>query len=119
MLVSGKDERNISVALDLLQMKMIVNALRLLTTRQLVETSIKLQRDGFKVTGDDILAATLGFSSVFGQFVDGMITVEQLAKEQAQAQVQPQEPTSGDIQPDTAVDDEEVAKETKKTDWVN
>ena len=73
MLITSIDSRNIIVAIDLIQAKALVEALRTLQVDQLVQAAESMYaKGGFNVTGFDVQAATNSMCAVVGFFTDNL-----------------------------------------------
>jgi hypothetical protein len=75
VIVTGMDQRNIALAADLLQAKMVVAVLRMAATfpiyrRLLVDAAELVNRDGFRLTGEDVRVACENWGNILGHRTD-------------------------------------------------
>jgi len=94
LIVSGIDNRNIAVTLDIVQAKLLVELLRLPDWPDAVRSSNAVQKDGFVVLATDADAARSSFVAVLGQYLRGIVHVSKL-QEPA-----PTEPSGDDVPPE-------------------
>lgn len=91
MVVTGIDENNILVAINVLQAKLLVEAVRRLPIEVCIEASNKVNEQGFEFLGIDVMAAALAFSSVMKLYTDTIRvkSKEELEKLKNDSKIQP------------------------------
>lgn len=103
MLITGMDDRNVIVAIDLKQAKELVEALRTLKVSQFVEATEVMYKAGFNTTGFDVQAAVNSFCSVVG-FITDRIIYREVPLPTPKEDAKPPEPVSDEPKvPETKV----------------
>jgi hypothetical protein len=95
VIISGRDDKNVAVVLDLMQAKLIVECLRQLTQADLVRAAENTHKDGFELLANDALYAAGSFVSIVGYVTDKIQSL--------QGQVIPVKPidgTMGEVTPE-------------------
>ena len=90
--VLAMDARNVTIGMDILQCKMLVAVLRKVSSFPacrylLIDAAADVNKDGFKLMGDDVRVAVESLLGVLGMRVDCCVDVSKMGGQEQQKQI--------------------------------